>query len=56
MGDLNSGPNYQDAAFEMLTDSNGPFKNTSRAGDDEMGTHGSHWVDHVLGTKNDFTS
>ena len=54
MGDLNSGPNYQPGAFNLLTGSSGLFDNTSGALN--LNTHGSHWIDHVLGTKSDFTN
>ena len=55
MGDLNSGPDYQRSAYDMLTDVNGLFENTSTAGDNDIDTHTSHWIDHTLGTKGDFT-
>ena len=56
MGDLNSGPIYQQGAFDMLTGPSGPFENTSETNGNNIGTHGSNWIDHILGTKNDFTS
>ena len=56
MGDLNSGPDYQAGAYNMLTEISGLFENTSRAGINGIDTHGSHWIDHVLGTSGDFTN
>ena len=55
LGDLNSGPDHNTKAYAMLTGSGGVFENTSTAGINAINTHGSHWIDHVLGTKNDFT-
>ena len=57
LGDLNSGPDYNNDAYAMLTAPGtvGPFENTSTAGTNDLDTHDSHWIDHVLGTKNDFT-
>ena len=55
MGDLNSGPDHQGEAYEMLVGAGGPFENTSTAGPDGIDTHGDKWIDHVLGTKGDFT-
>ena len=55
LGDLNSGPDHSTQAYAMLTGAGGPFENTSTAGINAINTHGSHWIDHVLGTKNDFT-
>ena len=55
LGDLNSGPDHNTQAYTTLTGSGGPFENTSTAGINAINTHGSYWIDHVLGTKNDFT-
>jgi hypothetical protein len=55
LGDLNSGPDHNSQAYTMLTGPGGPFENTSTAGINAIDTHGTHWIDHVLGTKNDFT-
>jgi endonuclease/exonuclease/phosphatase family metal-dependent hydrolase len=55
MGDLNSGPDHQNDAYAMLTGAGGPFENTSTAGINDINTHGDNWIDHVLGTKGDFT-
>lgn len=56
LGDLNSGPDHNNDAYAMLTGPNGLFENTSTAGTNAIDTHGSHWIDHVLGTKGSFTS
>ena len=55
LGDLNSGPDHNTQAYEMLTGPGGVFENTSTAANNAINTHGDHWIDHVLGTKNDFT-
>lgn len=55
LGDLNSGPDHNAEAYEMLTGAEGPFENTSTASVDSINTHEDHWIDHVLGTKGDFT-
>jgi endonuclease/exonuclease/phosphatase family metal-dependent hydrolase len=55
LGDLNSGPDHYTEAYTMLTGPGGPFENTSTASPDGINTHGDNWIDHVLGTKGDFT-
>ena len=55
LGDLNSGPDHNNDAYALLTGSGGPFENTSAAGTNALNTHGTHWIDHTLATKNDFT-
>jgi hypothetical protein len=55
LGDFNSGPDHQTEAYALLTGPSGPFENTSTAGPNDINTHGDHWIDHVLGTKGDFT-